>query len=293
MRDERSTASATETGMDDLPSWNLDDLYPGMESPELERDFQWLETACTSFTETYQGNVRSLDAAGLLNCILEYERLDLKTGRIMSFSKLLQAENTVDPQRAKFANDCEERIVELRRPHVFFTLEINDIDDSQMSAMLAESGELARFEHFLKRIRKMRPHQLSSEMENLLSDLSVVGASAWSRLFDETVAGMTFELDGDQLGLAETLDRQSDHDRSVRERSTRALAEGFGPKLPLFSLITNTIAKEKEIFDRWRHFESPQAARHLANDIEPQVVALAQGCRCRGILKDLAPLLRS
>ena len=273
MHEDKADISNGEVSDNNLPSWNLDDLYEGMDSPELLRDWERLAAVCSSFRKTYQGRIGSLDAAGLLGCIREHERIETTAGRIASFAKLLYYQNTTDPKLGKFANDCKERIVEMTSPLVFLTIEINEIEDGRMTALLAASPELARFEHFLKRIRKMRPHQLSLEMEKLLSDLSVVGASAWNRLFDETVAGMKFEIDGEQLSLAQTLDRISDHDRSVREKSAKAAANGFGSKLPMFSLITNTLAKEKEIEDKWRRFQSPQASRHLANDIEPDVVA--------------------
>ena len=124
----------------------------------------------------------------------------------------------------------------------------------------------------LDRIRKMKPHQLSDELENFLHDQSVVGPAAWNRLFDETIAGLEFEVDGEAPPLEATLNLLSDHDRAKRQAGAEALAKVFQAKLPLFARITNTLAKEKEVEDRWRKLPTPQTCRHLANDVEPEVV---------------------
>ena len=124
----------------------------------------------------------------------------------------------------------------------------------------------------LDRIRKMKPYQLSDELEKFLHDQSVVGAAAWNRLFDETMAGLEFEVDGETLPLEATLNLLSDQDRARGQAGAEALAAVFKAKLPLFARITNTLAKEKEVEDRWRKLPTPQTARHLANDVEPEVV---------------------
>ncbi len=273
MLEEQSAQAEDKSIENALPSWNLDDLYEGMDAPELQEDWKRLEAACNSFADEYQGRIGLLDSPGLLACIRDLERIELMAGRISAFSALLYSENTTDQVLAKFANDCEERIVTLTSPLVFLLIEINEIEDGRISELLAENPKLARFEHYLMHIRKMRPHQLSVEMEKLLSELSVIGATAWNRLFGETVARMKFEVASKQLTLEEALDRLSDHDRGIREESARAVAKGMSANLPLFSLITNTLSKDKEIKDRWRHFDSPQASRHLSNDIEPEVIA--------------------
>ncbi|MSU88595.1 M3 family oligoendopeptidase [Rhodobacteraceae bacterium 2CG4] len=256
----------------DLPEWNLDDLYPGMDSDALTADLDRLAADCASFAADYEGRIAKLDAAGLLQCIRRYEAISETAGRIMSYAGLLHAQDTTDPVRGKFLSDMQGKVNEATTALVFFSLEMNRVPDQTLEAHLAANADLARYKPVLDRLRKMKPHQLSDELEHFLHDQGVVGASAWVRLFDETMAGLRFAVDGEEKPLEATLDLLSDHDRATREKGARALVEVFGKNVPLFARITNTLAKEKEIEDRWRKLPTPQASRHLANDVEPEVV---------------------
>ena len=256
----------------DLPEWNLADLYPATDSPEITRDLGWLKGECAAFAKEYQGKLAGLDAAKMLRCIQRYEKIQSIAGRIMSFAGLRYYQNTVDAARAKFMANMQGDITDMSTPLVFFSLEMNRIDDTVLDGLLAANKDLARYRPVLDRMRAMKPYQLSDELEKFLHDQSVVGATAWNRLFDETTAAMTFDVDGEALNLEITLNLLSDPDRAKREQGARAVAKGFAADLPLFARITNTLAKEKEIEDRWRHLPSPQAGRHLANHVEPEVV---------------------
>ena len=255
-----------------LPEWNLDDLYTGTDATELARDMDWLEKACADFAADYQGKLATLDAAGMLDCVKRYERIDVVGGRIMSFAGLRYYQNTTDGERAKFLSDCQDRITTFTTPLVFFSLEINRIEDAHLDALFAANADLARYKPIFDRLRKMRPHQLSDELETFLHDQSVVGASAWNKLFDETIAGLSFNVEGEELGIEATLNLLTDQARPKREAGARALAEVFGENVKLFARVHNTLAKEKEVEDRWRKMPSPQTGRHLSNDVEPEVV---------------------
>ncbi|WP_099826401.1 M3 family oligoendopeptidase [Oceaniglobus indicus] len=256
----------------DLPEWDLTDLYPAEDAPELTRDLDWLETACADFAATYEGKLADLDAAGMLGCVHAYEKIDGVAGRIMSFAGLRYYQNTTDPHRAKFMSDMQDKITTFTTPLVFFSLEINRIPDADLEALFTANGDLARYEPVFARLRAMRPHQLSDELERFLHDQSTVGAAAWNRLFDETIAGLTFEIDGEDLGIEATLNLLTDPDRARREMGARELARVFGKNIALFARVHNTLAKEKEIEDRWRKMPTPQTGRHLANHVEPEVV---------------------
>ncbi len=256
----------------DLPEWNLDDLYPAEDSVEIKADLKWLKAETDSFAADYEGKLNDIDAAGFLNCIQRYEVLEGKMGRVMSYAGLRYYQNTTDADRAKFMSDMQGAVTELSNPLVFYTLEINRIDDKKLAAMIAGNADLARYKPILDRLRAMKPYQLSDELEKFLHDKSVVGASAWNRLFDETMAGLTFDVDGAETSLEATLNLLSDTDRAQREKGARALVKVFTKNLPLFARITNTLAKEKEITDKWRNLPSAQMSRHLSNDVEPEVV---------------------
>ncbi|MCB1366759.1 MAG: oligoendopeptidase F, partial [Rhodobacteraceae bacterium] len=257
----------------DLPEWNLDDLYAGEDCAEITRDLGWLGDECAAFAADYEGRLAELDASGMLDCIHRYEKIQGIAGRIMSYAGLRYYQNTSDAGRAKFLADMQGQITDMSSALVFFSLEMNRIGDAELEAKLAASGDLARYRPVLDRMRAMKPYQLSDEMEKFLHDQSVVGATAWNRLFDEHTASLEFMVDGEAMNLESTLNLLTDTDRARREAGARAVAAVFGDNLPLYARITNTLAKEKEIEDRWRKLPSPQASRHLANDVEPEVVA--------------------
>lgn len=274
MTSKPSTApnSAVTVSLGDLPEWDLSDLYSGPDAPEFASDMERLETSCAEFAAAYEGKLRDLDAAAMRNCILSYEEIDLTADRIMSFAGLRYYQNTTDADRAKFLSDAQDRITAATTSLVFFTLEINRIDDNVLEGWFAGDGELARYKPVFDRMRAMRPYQLSDELEKFLHDQSTVGATAWNRLFDETVAGLSFNVNGEEKNLESTLNHLTDKDRDLREAAARELARVFDANVKLFARVHNTLAKEKEIEDRWRKMPTPQTGRHLSNDVEPAVV---------------------
>jgi oligoendopeptidase F len=232
----------------------------------------WLAQAGTDFAANYQGKLASLNADQMLECIIAYEAIDIIAGRIGSFAGLRYYQNTMESARAKFMADCQDHITNATTPLVFFTLEFNRLDDAHLAALLAQNADLARYKPVFDRLRAMRPHQLSDEMETYLHDASVVGASAWNKLYDETIAGLMFSVDGEELNLESTLNLLTDPARPRRETAARALAQVFDKHIKLFARVHNTLAKEKEIDDRWRKMPTAQHARHLSNHVEPEVV---------------------
>lgn len=270
LRDGRD--AATGGNMGDLPEWNLDDLYPSVDGPEITKDLKWIAAEPAAFGADYERKLAGLDAAEMLECIQRYERISQVSGRIMSFAGLRYYQNTTDADRGKFFADMQGAITDASAPLVFFSLEMNRIEDEVLEGLLAANADLNRYRPVIERLRKMKPYQLSDELEKFLHDQSVVGASAWNRLFDETMAGLEFDVDGEAMNLEATLNLLSDTDRSRREIGAKALVAVFAKNTPLFARITNTLAKEKAIEDDWRKLPSPQMSRHLANDVEPEVV---------------------
>ena len=271
-RDTENPAGGVDLG--NLPEWDLTDLYPAIGAPELTADVERMRADCAAFAEKFEGKLADLDGDGMAGALSDYEAIDMTLGRIMSFAGLLYQQNTQDMDRAKFMGDMQGQVTDLTQPLVFFTLELNRLDADHLAARIAESEKLARYRPWLDRVRAMQPYQLSDELEKFLHDQSVVGASAWNRLFDETMAGLTFDVEGmsEPMGLEATLNLLSDTDRSKREAGGRAVAKGMADNIRLFTRITNTLAKEKEIEDRWRNLPSPDFGRHLANQVEPEVV---------------------
>ncbi len=255
-----------------LPEWDLTDLYSAQDAAELKSDMAWLETACSGFAQDYEGKLAGLDAAGLLAAIEKYEAIDITAGRVMSFAGLRYYQITTDSGRAKFMSDCQDKITTFTTPLVFWSLEMNRLEDDHLESLLKADGKLARYKPVLDRMRAMKPYQLSDELEKFLHDQSAVGASAWNKLYDETVAGLSFTVNGEDLSIEGTLNLLTEQNRDTREAAAKELARVFEANVKTFARVHNTLAKEKEIEDRWRGFPTPQTARHLANHVEPEVV---------------------
>ncbi len=266
--------NASDLGV--LPQWRLDDLYEGMDLPRFAADLKRAAADARSFAAAYQGKLADIAKAAdagerLGEAVRAYEALQDLMGRIVSYASLLYAGDTSDVARAKFYGDAQERVTALAGELLFFELELNRLDDAVLDAAM-RSSTLAHYRPWLEDIRKERPHQLADEIEQLFLEKSVSGAAAWNRLFDETIASLRFAFEGEELTLEPLLAKLQDPDEKKREAAAHSLAATLGANLRLFALITNTLAKDKEIADRWRKFEDVADSRHLANRVEREVV---------------------
>ena len=264
-------AAAEDTGTGELPNWDLSDLFPGPGSPELAEALAKAADGAKAFATRYQGRLSGLDGAALGLAVAEYERLQELIGRIGSFAQLHYAENMSDPEVARFYQTMQERITDTSAALLFFALEINRIDDAVLAERLKAPG-LAHYEPWLRDVRTFRPHQLSDDLERLLHEKQVSGRAAWNRLFDETIADLRFPVGGKDLTGSEALNLLTDRDGSVRREAGHALSGVLSENLRTFALVANTLAKDKEIEDRWRGFARPVSARNLANFVEDEVV---------------------
>jgi oligoendopeptidase F len=266
-------APAPELGS--LPEWDLRDLYPSIDAPQVKRDLERADAECLAFEESYRGKLAALAASveagrALAEAVERYERIDELLGRLDSYAGLLCAGNTTDPARAKFYGDVRDRLTAASSHLLFFTLELNRIEDSALEPALADP-RLAHYRPWFEDIRKERPYQLEDRVEQLFHEKSVT-SRAWHRLFDETLASLRFNVKGEELAIEPTLNLLQDESEEKRRAAAEALAETFRANLRLFTLITNTLAKDKEITDHWRGFPDVAFARHLSNRVEPEVV---------------------
>ncbi|MXN65313.1 M3 family oligoendopeptidase [Stappia sp. GBMRC 2046] len=265
---------ATAADLGSLPEWNLADLYPAIDAPEVMADLERCEGDAKAFEETYKGRLAELagkSGAELAEAVKGYEALDDLMGRLASFAGLVYAGDTTDAKRQKFYGDIQDKLTTASTHLIFFTLELNRIDDAVIDKA-AEDPALSHYKPWLEDIRKDRPYQLDDRIEQLFHEKSVTGRSAWNRLFDETIAGLTFSVDGKDLSIEPTLNLLQDQDGEKRKAAAQALAETFKANLSTFTLITNTLAKDKDISDRWRGFKDVADSRHLANRVEREVV---------------------
>ncbi len=262
-------AAAPEFGP--VPAWDLADLYPAPDSPEIAADFARADEAALAFKEAYAGRLDALSGAELAAALAEYERIEEILGRLMSYAQLRFSADSTDPAAGQFLQSAGERVTNISSNLLFFALELNRIDDAALDAKLADPA-LARWASWLHDLRVFRPHQLSDDLERLLHEKEVTGRSAWNRLFDETMAGLRVPLRGEELTVSAALNKLSDRDRAIRQDAAQAIGQVFETNIRLFSLVTNTLAKDKETLDTWRRYPRPASYRNRSNMVEDEVV---------------------
>ncbi len=255
----------------DLPVWNLDDLYTGPKAPALVADLKAAAADAARFEKTYEGRLGGLTGAEFGVAVAAYERQEERLGRIGSFAYLTYCRAMDEPAIGQFFQTTQERTNEIATRLLFFPLEINRLDDAEVKRKLADPGA-ARYRPWLRDVRAFRPYQLSNEVEKILHEKNVAGAEAWSRLFDESIASLRFDLGGRAVTEAEALDALSANDPGRRREAAKELGRVFAKNARLFAHILNTLAKDKEIEDRWRGFKRPISARNVANHVEDEVV---------------------
>jgi oligoendopeptidase F len=270
------TIRSNTGGVRHLPEWNLDDLYRGLDDPAIKRDLDRTDAECAAFEESYKGKLAGIAAgadggAGLAAAVRRYEGIDDLMGRLSSFAGLIHAGNTLDPARTKFFGDVQERLTAASIHLLFFTLELNRIDDVLLDKAMADPA-LGHYRPWLEDVRRYRPYQLEDRVEQLFHEKSVTAYSAWNRHFDATIANLRFKVAGKSLAIEPTLTFLQDRSGAKRKTAAQALAHTFRNNVQQFALITNTLAKDKEISDRWRGFADIADERHLANRVEREVV---------------------
>jgi oligoendopeptidase F len=280
----RAVAAAKSKGFaaaEPLPEWDLTDLYQAPDAPALVADLARADTDSVAFESRWKGKLDAIarepgGGVKLAEAVREYEALEELLGRIISYAGLLYAGDTTDPARAKFYGDVQDKITAASVHLLFFTLELNRIDDAVLAEAL-KAPTLAHYAPWIEDVRRERPYQLEDRVEQLFHEKSVTGRGAFNRLFDETMAALRFNVNGEMLALEPTLNLMQEPEEAKRKAAAEALAKTFRENLRLFTLVTNTLAKDKEISDRWRGFKDVADARHLSNRVEPEVVTALVG----------------
>lgn len=255
-----------------LPEWDLTDLYEGRDDIQLCKDLELAKELSVSFVKELRGNVEGLKGLELFEAIIRYEKLQDLLGRINSFVELTYSGNLSDSETARFFQNMQEKLNDITSEIIFFRLELMRLSDESFEEMVRNEKSISRYLPWLKKIRAFKPYQLDDNLEKLIHDKVVSGRGTWVRLFDETIANLSFKINGEQFNLEKTLDFLSSSDHDTRKAAADTLGQTFSNNSRLFSLIINTLAKDKEIEDRWRKFQSPDQERHIINDVEAEVV---------------------
>jgi oligoendopeptidase F len=261
---------------DALPEWRLDDLYAGREDPRIEADLVEAERLNGELAKL-EGRMiatrsRPAELGGIIDRGIElYEQATNAMWSVGAFGSLSASVARDDPAWSKFESDLRTRSSQIAQLSLFFTLEINQLDDVELEAALKANKSAQRWRPWLRRVRAGRPHELSPELEKLLLD-KAPGTANWSRLADETLAKLSAKVGGETLTLSELLNRMSSPDAAQRKAAAAALAKALSERTSTLALCLNTLAFEKQVEDRWRKFPSPAAGRHLANEVDADAV---------------------
>jgi oligoendopeptidase F len=262
--------------LDTLPEWDLADLYAGREDPRIETDLAAAKAANDELVKL-KGRFLALRGDPLhLGEILDhginlYETATNGLWGVGAYAALSASVARDDPAWAKFEADLRARSAQIAADSLFFTLELNQLEDSEIEMAFKAHAPAARWRPWMRRVRLSRPHELSPELERLLIDRGPAVAN-WTRLFDETLARLTAKVGRETLSLPEALNRLSDPDGARRKQAAQGLAKALEERTPILGLAMNTLAFEKQVEDRWRKYPDPAASRHLANEVDADAV---------------------
>ncbi len=258
------------------PLWDLSDLYRSREDARIAVD---LEAARSALAELNGLQGRMLKQRGdavalgatLAKAIDLYERASDALGGLGAFAFLAASTARNDAAAQGFEADIREKTTAIVSPTVWLTLEINQLEETEIEAALAAHAEAARFRPWLRRVRANKPHELSQQMETFIAERIPISAQ-WPRLFDETLAALRVEAGKDSLTLAEALNQLSDPKPEMRKAAAEGLNVALAARVPTLALVLNTVVAEKQLEDRWRGFARPAGARHLMNEVDGQSV---------------------
>ncbi len=258
--------------MSALPAWDLTDLYKSTDDPAIKADFERLDKEADTLRKALHEKIADARGETLAQGIADYEAIQDRIHKLMAYAYLNYATDMSDGERARFLQGVQERINRITAKLLFFALEINHLAEDDLQLKIATSAELTHYAPWLRELRTMKDHVLSDDLERLFHEKSITGSGAWTRLFDETMAGLVFTIDGKYMPSQDALNLLSHKDRATRVKAATEISRVLGENIKLFSLITNTLLRDKQTEDEWRKIERPEYGRHILNQVEPEVV---------------------
>ena len=260
-----------ETG--GLPSWDLSDLYSGMEAPELEDNLDSMVAQAAAFEQEYKGRIVRPDiSADFLQSALEaYEKLLQAQYKPGAFASLLFSTDTVDSSRGALLQRTREVGTAAAKHLIFFDLEIGSIPQDTFDDII-DQPQLKPYRHYLQHQRELAKYNLSEAEEGILQETANTRGRAFERLFTEITSRQTFRLGEEDLTQSELLARFHEPDRETRKTASTALTHTLKEGAHILTFIFNTLLHEKQVIDRLRGFSTAEAARHLDNEVDQAVV---------------------
>lgn len=257
-----------------LPAWDLRDFYSSIKDKKIASDLKNIAESAQKFAKKYLNKVAKLTAPQLALAISQYEKVSEEIGKISSYSYLIYASDLSNQSNVSFYQNISEKLSKFEKDLVFFTLEINLIEEKKIATLLKQSAVLKKYQPFIRDIRAFKKYQLSHELEKYSLEKNISSHAAFVRLFDETVNNLKFSYRNKVLNSQEIFDLMSNQDEKIRKDAAKAIGKTLGDNSKLFAFITNILAKDKAIDDEWRGFKAPMQSRNLSNFVEDEVVEI-------------------
>tara|TARA_Y100000590_G_scaffold161332_1_gene184999 strand:+ start:14630 stop:16432 length:1803 start_codon:yes stop_codon:yes gene_type:complete len=254
-----------------IPRWNLKDFYENPESKKIIRDLENIKKSSLNFEKKYEGKIKNLNSKKLYKAIAEFEEINKKMSKIISYAHLLFVENLNNEKNKIFFQKIQEKITNYSSSIVFFNLELNLISNYNLTKLF-KNKKLLKYKNWLLILRSYRPYQLDKDLEKLMRDKNITSSLSWSRLFDETIASLKFPFRGKELSATQIFNYMTDKDPKKRKQTAKSIGLTLERNINIFTIISNTLAKDKNINDRWRKFPNSISNRNLSNVVEDEVV---------------------
>ncbi len=263
------------------PAWDLEPLVDGEGADGVEPRLSEALARAQAFAERYAGELGELDSPGLREAMQELAAIHELVGRAGGYAALRFSTDTAEPANGALLQLAQERGTAIETTLLFFDLEWAALADERAEQLLSGDG-LEPFAHHLRNIRRYREHLLSEPEEKILSEKSLTGAGAWTRLFEELTSAIEVRLPEETVALDVALSRLALSDRETRRTAAEAVTEALAPGLRTRAFLFNTLLADKGIDDRLRHYPHWLAARNLANEASDESVqALIEAVRAR------------
>ncbi|MBO4294210.1 MAG: M3 family oligoendopeptidase [Alphaproteobacteria bacterium] len=254
-----------------LPAWDLSDLYNGIKDPQIEKDLKKYKKNALELRQKYRGKLEKLSPDEFADALKLLEKNSILGGRLGGFAYLNMSTQMKNADAMMFYQNISEKLTDYAKPTVFFSLELNKLPESKIREWL-KNKKVGFYKPFIKRVRRYKKFELSEELEELLLEKSVTSSEAWVRLYEETSARLRYSVDGHSYNDAEISKLLLDKNADVRHKAGREINRVAQENAPLFSLIYNMIIKDKAVEDKKRGFKHPISARNMSEDVKDEVV---------------------
>jgi oligoendopeptidase F len=265
-------------------AWDLRDLYPGVDAPEITRDLDTAAERARAFDARYRGRLAAgqMDGDEIYAAVAELEGISEILTKVLSYAHLLFSADTARPAHGGLLTACQERLTAINKHLMFFDLEWAGLPETIAAALLADPA-LTQYRHHLVKARAHAPYRLSEPEELLLDEKANTGNRAFSRLFDEILADARFPVASDgavqELREEEVLALLHSPDRASRKAAAAGLTAGLVERRRTLTFIFNTLVLDHGVDCRLRRYPDVMTARHLANETDGAAVeALLTAC---------------